>query len=204
MREPEAAAGSSWMEEEEDEPRGLSPTRVAVVLLVVIALLVGIGLLATSDNPTESNDQAIPETKNFALTNAEAIAEFKVLRDLGLRATQGRDQSLIDEAFTPGGPLAKRSLRIINELQTDKVIDQIQYRSSSIEVISNEAEIVRLTETRKLFPCFINEQGRDVTEDPSVVDQTVVWTMKLIGTEWRLYDARLLRDRSLKQNANCP
>ncbi len=204
MREPEAPAASSWMDEEEEDRRSLSPVRAFVLLLLVVAFLVGIGLIAMSNKDPVPSDQAIPNTKNFALTDQQAIAKFQYLRDLGLRATQQEDQSLVASAFVPGSPLANRSIRIIQELDRDDVIDKIRYETLGVEVASNEPTIVRIREVRKLFPCFVTPKGRDVTQHPNVVHQEVMWGMRLIGSQWRLETADLLTDKRLSAIAACP
>jgi hypothetical protein len=191
-------------EEEEEERAGLSPVRAFVVLAIVLTILVGIGLIATSNKDAVPDDQPIPETKNFALTNKQAIARFKQLKELGLRATQQADPSLVSSVFAAGSPLEERSIRIIQELRRDQVKDMIRYESLNVEVTSNESNLIRIRETRKLYPCFVTPTGRDVTKSPKVVRQVIMWEMTLVGSEWRLARADLLDDKRLRANAPCP
>ncbi|MDQ3985442.1 MAG: hypothetical protein M3280_02975 [Actinomycetota bacterium] len=187
------------------EARGpVSPLRAFGILGILIAIVAGAGLIATSDDDSEPEPK-LSESDNFALTDAEAISVFLRLSRIGLRATQEKDPSLIPLAFTTGGPLANRSHRIIRELREDEIDDKIRYKSLGVEVLSNQPDEIQIVEDRLLYPCFVDAQGKDVTEDSTVVRQQVRWEMSRAGSDWRLHNALLQIDRALEdQSASCP
>ncbi len=198
----------------EEQSRGpLSPGRAFLILLALLIIAFGILRLTnpadTPAPPAQSLPSATPQDEpsqpSQTLTRAEAISTFERLNALGLKAVQDRHPNLISSAFVGGSSLARRASRIIGELRVDNVIDKIQYKSQRIDVVELDARTTRIQETRLLFPCFLSEAGKDVTQDSSVVRQVVNWTLHFTRHQWKLDSAELIKDRTLKRrNASCP
>ncbi|MDQ4143377.1 MAG: hypothetical protein M3198_06480 [Actinomycetota bacterium] len=190
---------------EEQKAAPLSPRKAFVLLTALILFATG-ALVITRPSPTSETDEVdLPPSTNFALTDEEATARFQELRDHALRATQSGNISLLGTVFTPNGPLIRRSQRIISDLQDNGVRDRINYVSLVTTVIQNGDNVIRIKERRLLHPCFTDAQGLDVTKDSTVVEQTVIWTMRRLNSEWKLHDGSLVRDKPLRhEHADCP
>ena len=192
MREPETPAASSWMDEEEQR-RGLSPTRVFVVLLIVVALLVGIGLLATSNNDPVADDQPLPSTNNFALTDDQAIARFKELDQISEGAYAARDESLVTQYTTSDSPLRPSGYEDIRQLQKDDIEFRPRSKTLSVVVLRNDPEEIAIQQIVVQRPIFRTESGKDVSENHGPVRLTIEWILRREGSSWRLFDSTLVK-----------
>jgi hypothetical protein len=197
-----APTGPRRPDTEERSP-GLSPVR-AFFLLGAVATIVPLTFLATRPEASPSPTAAPSRSPDFSLTEAEAIAEFEELRDLALDAIRNRDASRVDEAFVPTGPAATRALGEIRKLLRARVTDESTFFSKSVKVVENSPRQIRIVERSRLKPCFRTANARDVSEGPAVVDQTSLWTMRQVNTQWRIYDVVLRRDAVIsKASATC-
>ena len=187
-------------EEEEQQRRGLSPTRVFVVLLIVVALLVGIGLLATSNNDPVADDQPLPDTNNFALTDAQAIARFKELDALRIRAYTKRDVSLLDDYVTTTSPLRSEMFEDIEKLMQREVLFQPKLQNQQLSVEQNQPEEVVIRQVVRESTRFVSEEGQDVSRFSGPILLTVDWTMHLERDRWLIYDSFVLSSEKIDQN----
>ena len=182
----------------------MSPIKVFAVLIGLVAAIVIVAEVARDDAPPVA-PQRTASPADFSLTNSEAIARFKELRTIVVRAIRQRDPSLVSVSFSPASPAAERISREIERLRRDRVIDRTQITTLNISVISNTPERIRLREVTRLEPCFVTERGRDVTRAPSSVKQVGVWTLTRDGSLWQLENGVLKLDRVLdRRDANCP
>ncbi len=179
------------------EPAGLSPVR-AFFLLGTLLTAIAAGFFATRDPAPSAPSASPPRSPDYALTDAEAIAEFERLRLNAIAAVRGRDLSLVDEVFTPGGPLHRRATREINALLEKSVVDHTKFISLDVRIVRNASTEIRILERSRLEPCFRTVEGADVSTGPAAVRQVAEWTMHLHGTRWLLHDAVISDDEAVR------
>lgn len=166
----------------------------AIAAAVVVALVAGGGADEPSTPAAETSPSApeeSPSNQGETLDESAAIREFTRLHDLAQELSSNRDVNFTNNVFTRQGPMWHRARSRINELLNDRVLDH-----STVEVVRvqvedlapGEASVVATTVTS---PCFVTEQGKDVTEDERVIQQSVHWTLRIEGGVWKLHDAEL-------------
>lgn len=197
MREPETSAASSWMDEEEEKRRGLSPIRAFVLLLFVFAFLVGIGLIAMSNKDRVPSDQAIPTTNNFALTNEQAIARFKELDTLREKAYVTRDLSLLSAYVAEGSPLMELGTDDITTLREDHVTFDPKSETQSLRLITNSTDKITIRQVVVQDPQFVSESGDDVSKSNRPIRLVIDWELSLDGSVWKLYDSQLVESEKV-------
>lgn len=193
------------MNRAEERPSGLSPIKAFAMVggLVVIAAIAVILLTRPSGPPVASTTPKSSEP-DLSLTDAEAIDRFNQLNDLALRAFSEADPSLVGLFAAPNSPIDVRSRQAIRKLKREGVRDMSNHDSLRLRVSSNELSRIKLLETSNFFPCFIDEQGGDVTEGPRAVKRAVQWTLVEYTGEWLLFDSRLIYDREIRERDDCP
>ena len=184
---------------EADSPSGpLSPIRVFVGL-VVLLIVAGTIIYVTKPEASVQNAEAgLPESNNFALTDAEAITRFKELRQLAVQAARTRDLALLSNIFTADGPTFSKAESSIDRLLADNIIDQTAVRTLTINVVTNSSSEITLTEASVLTPCFVNEKGVDLTKSKRPVRQSVRWSLRQRNGVWLIDDAVLITDKTLQ------
>jgi hypothetical protein len=174
------------------------PLRVFLALMAVLVAIGGLVLLTREDDPPSPTPRT-SASPNFALTDAEAIARFKELHALSLRAGRTRDASLLDQVFSSTGPTYARAVRAIHRLRRDKVRDKTSVHFLNIEVARNSHEDIRIIEVSVVAPCFVTEAGRDVTKSPKLARQRTRWTLRQEDSVWLIFDSVLERSRALER-----
>jgi hypothetical protein len=195
--------GGPEMKRNDKPVGGLSPAKAFFALL---ALLVAIGGLFLLTRPNEEPGPGpAPKSDNFALTDAEAIERFTQLTGLALESVRERDPSLLNQVFTSTGPVKDRASREIRSLLRDNVIDQTTVQILARSVVTNDESVITVRERSRLLPCFVTEDGRDVTRSHKVVERVVVWTLQPEGSVWRIHDSELVTDQFIRgQQSDCP
>jgi hypothetical protein len=194
MREPDAPATVSWLDEEEEPPKAFSPVRAFVFFLIVVAFLMGAGLLATSDDDSVPKDQFIPETKNFALTNAEAIERFKELDHVSEMAYKNRDESLITAYTTAESPLRKSGYADIRQLREDEVFFDPRSHTESLLVLQNDSDQIVIRQAVIQNPTFREESGKNVSQFQGRLELTIDWILHREHSVWKIYDSVLVKE----------
>jgi len=176
--------------EQKRDAGGIPPLRVFLGL-VALLVVVGAVVLLTRD---EADPPPIPRASgspDFSLTDEEAIARFKELRELRDQMYRGRDQSLIPLIYTDDSPAKLVVLKELRRLTRDQVFDRSRYRTRAIEVKSNETHRIQLTERITLFPRFIDEDGKNVTRDVRPLFQTATWVLVDVDGIWLVQESVL-------------
>jgi hypothetical protein len=187
--------GSPEMNRNDKPAGGLSPAQAFFALM---ALLVAIGGLFLLTRPNEEpGPGSAPKSDNFALTNAEAIERFKDLNALAIQATRRRDVTLLNQTFTGDGPMRKRALTVIQSLREDNVFEKSRIEVVGVSVVDNQRALIRLRVIDRLYPCFVTEAGRDVSESHRPIERVGIWTMRREGSLWKLDESSLEEDRFL-------
>ncbi len=175
----------------------LSPGK-AFALLFGVILLLGAGIfLLRPDAPAEPTPTSDPPAPTFELTNAEAIARFEQLDALREVAYRERDPSLVTQIYVSGSPVEKVVIGELRQLRRDDVRDETRTQRESISVVKNDEREIVIEEVVVLRPRFVNERGRDVTEDARPVEQVRVWTLREQAGTWLVYDAVIRKSRFL-------
>ncbi|MDQ3915310.1 MAG: hypothetical protein M3323_08285 [Actinomycetota bacterium] len=172
---------------------GLTPVR-AFFLLGAVATVVPLTILAT--RPEAAPTPAPTRSPDFSLTDAEAIAEFERLNASLTAAYRTRDITLVKAFAAPGSPIAARVEREIRALLHDGVIDRTVTRQISATVVENNADEIRIEQVVLDRARFLDAaSGRSVTLDSHWQRQVVLWSLKLIDSDWRLEDAVITASR---------
>jgi hypothetical protein len=158
---------------------------------LALAAIVGIGsalyVLSRPDETASPRTGAGPKEESLALTNEEAIAKWDELHDLWLRSYRDRDATLIRLFAAPDAPTLTKDDEI-QELLRNGVLDKTKFTRHSVRVISSGSSQIQIEEIVSVFPKFIDEENKhEVTVESDPQKQTVVWTMRRYGLEWKLY-----------------
>lgn len=214
MQQPSGRTQAQESSPSARDPGFLSPLKVFVGLLIVLAVLV-IAAVLLIDSKDENGQAASGSEQTQAtgptgrklsptLTDEEAIAKFRELNAVAIRAARNRDTALLSLVFTPSGKTAARARAAIQELKRDGVYDESEIQTVSTRVISNTQSSVTLREVTRVLPCFKNEAGEDVTEAPSHVQRVAQWVLVRAREQWRLSEARIIRQREIgRGRAHC-
>ncbi|HEX3327087.1 MAG TPA: hypothetical protein VHV50_08835, partial [Actinomycetota bacterium] len=173
---PEASAPSA--DAAAASPRLISGGRAIGAFLVLAALLLGIVLL------TRNPDRTTPPTTNhqqsgtFALTDSQAIAKFKELDRLRIRAYVRRDLTLIPLITVPDSPAARSASHEIRRLKADSVIPKPHFLTKRLAVTQNSASSVEIRQVLRYDLHFVDESGHDVTARNRPQRQVILWTLR--------------------------
>ena len=176
--------------------RPLPPVK-AFVMLIGVLVVAGAGLWLLRPE-AETGPAGLPESDNFALTNAEAIHRFKQLDELRLQAYEKRDASLIRSITTEDSALRQVGVSEIAQLIDDKVFSRTTFDTKSLTVSTNTGNRIVLRQVVAENPRFVTAKGEDITTS-APVRRTVQWTLDREGAEWLLFDAEVLSDRDLSK-----
>lgn len=184
-------------------PGGNPPLAVFLVLLGAIVLIVGL-VIATNSAEESQTDQKMPQSSGFALSDAEALDRAMKLSTLSFEAIQQRDLSFASQIYTSDSPAGERFIDEIRELRQNDVVDRSTTQNVQFQLVSNTDNEIRVEETRVLESCFKTAKGRDVSEGVEAIEQTGIWVLRKQGSEWLVYDARLIDDRIVDDSrAHC-
>jgi hypothetical protein len=188
-----------------------APPRPATFSLIVIGLLIfavvtGLAfyVMFRAEEPVAPNAsqdiEAGPSQGSSSLTNEEAMAKFKELHLLFLRAYRERDASLT-KLFT--APDARRAFQRIDQqittLRKDAVLDKTRFDRKSLNVVENSNDEIKLKEVVVLRRRYVDEEtGENLTIDDQPERQTIIWSMRRYGSDWMIYDRLITKARVLK------
>lgn len=197
----------------------VSPVR-AFLLLLALLVLAGLVLWVTTrpdraepirmERPEATGETRSSQTQaesrpNERPTKAEAKKIFRELQGLVRKATKKRDVSILSEALAPRGTSFKPASEAIRRLLKDNVMDETTFRSIRLQVLKTRAKGIEVKEKRRLTPCFVTEQGVDVTQGPPAVKQVTLWLLHRFGQEWLIESAAVESQRVLRAATRaCP
>jgi hypothetical protein len=176
-----------------------------VAMLGVGALLIGTlyGIwqtVASSDDP----GQTVPREPDFSLTDEQAIAHFEQLHTTLVDAIQAQDDSLLPAVATSQGPILRSSIQEIADLRKNGVRDHAEISIRDASVISNRPDEVALEVVLEVLPCFLDEDGRDITKGPDAIEQQLTWTLRVERDRWLIHNGVLQSDRVIPgDNEDC-
>lgn len=183
---------------EGNEQSGLSPVR-AFFLLGAILAAVFAGFLATREESPATETVAPARSPDYSLTDAEAIAEFERLNDTRITAYRLRDISLLHQALASDSPLLRRGEAEIKQLLRDKIILKSRFGTEAAEVVTNMPDEIVVRHTEVDYPRFVHESGDVLTADRTPRLRVILWTLRPIGTEWRIFDSTFVSQRAIEK-----
>ena len=192
----------------EEVPSSRPPWVRAVAIVAALALLGGVlygtwQAVASNDDPEPDPIGLGESDPDFSLTDEQAIARFEELHTALVRAIQTRDRSLLLVA-TSGGPIRESGLDEIANLQENRVRDQAEISIRSATVVSNDPDEITLDVTLEVLPCFLDDEGQDVTRGPDAIEQHLTWTLKVEAGRWLIHSGVLDSDREVQgKNESC-
>jgi hypothetical protein len=176
----------------------------AFLVVAILGVVAGLILILSAGNDTpapELNPSPEPEQ---VLSEAEAVARARELSQASWDAIGDRDLDALSSIYTSDGPAMTRIRSNIERLLKDDVIDRATRDQVELEFVSSTEHEVRVRESRRLFSCFVTEEGEDVTSGDGVIEQVGLMILHKQGSEWLIHDARLLDDRVVeREHKNC-
>ena len=169
----------------------MSPIKVFAVLIGLVAAIVIVAEVARDDAPPVA-PQRTASPADFSLTNSEAIARFKELDALRYRAYTERDVTLIPLYMTSDSPLRRVGYREIRQLINDRVLFRPTVDVKNLRVLSNTPRQIVVRQVVIEQPKFVSEAGKDVSSSQNKIHQTIDWTLRLEGTEWKIFQAKVV------------
>lgn len=178
-------------------PRPLPGGRAVGVFLVILAVLTSILVFTRSTHqavtPDNQQKQASTGSSSFALTDKQAIAKFQELNRLRLRAYKQRDLSLIPVAFVPNSAISRTVRAEIQMLLRRSVVPRPKFRTLHLRVILNAPAEVQIEQRVLVGGRFVTQSGTNVTVRPARQTQTIHWTLKRRGSEWRISNSLIVK-----------
>lgn len=171
---------------------------VAFAVAAVLALA-GLGVwffAAQGEAPKPAPAPEIEGAPAEPLTEAEAIAEFERLNALGISVGEAQDENVVAQAFESGSELYKRSMRLVQDLKRDGVVDRTEFTTLRMEVVSVLADRFEVRETRRVEACFETVHGKDITDAPEEVEQVILWSVVETNLGWRLSSGALESEKT--------
>ncbi len=178
----------------------LSPLSAFLILLTLL-LVTGGFLYGSASSSSQSGRVSKSDASSRPAASIRDV--FHRLNSQAIEIGRDRDASRLSTVFATTGPMLRRADREIQQLLRDEVQDLTTFETVDLKVVSASPNEVVIRELRKVFPCFVDLAGRDITRDRSVVEQVVRWTLTRSHDRWLIYDAELLQDRRLDAQARC-
>jgi hypothetical protein len=177
-----------------NDPTGVPPLRVFVVLMAVLVTIGVVVLTTKADLPPAPRPTQTP-SPDFSLTDAEAIARFKELRALRDAMYRHRDLSFLSRIYAAESPSRSVAFEEIRQLTRDRVLDRSTYRTHKLSVTVNTPSRINVVEELTLFPRFVASDRENVTRDPRPLRQIVQWVLVVDRGEWLIGESTLKSSR---------
>jgi hypothetical protein len=181
--------------------RALPPlgTFVGLLALLAVALFLARGAAdtpplagptgnsATRLEPAIRSDASEPAA---SLTRHQAVARYRALDALRLRAYRERDVSLFTAYLTPDSGLHEIGRREIARLRADGVVMKPRARTRRISIRSLHRRKIVVRHVSVQDPRFYSS-GKDITIDPKARLVTTDWVLRPAGGAWKIFDSRV-------------
>jgi hypothetical protein len=156
-------------------------------MLAAVAMLGGVlyaswQAVAGSDDPQAPAVPTNPDP-DFSLTDEQAIARFKELSELRLRAYESADISLVPE-FAGTGPFRTKVVAEIRRLKRDNVTASLELADEQLELLMNSRDQIKIQQTAELNIRFFNPKGVDVTSKGRSQHVVIDWTLEPSERGW--------------------
>jgi hypothetical protein len=175
----------------------LSPIKVFVGLVVLLIVAGTIAYVTKPEANVQNSKAGLPESNNFALTDAEAIARFKELDAIRLRAFQDRDPSVIPNYVTSDSPLTSNLYADIDKLLVKKVVFDPNLTTKDLVVRSNTSDRIVIRQQAIEAPIFRSEKGEILSKDRARLALTVEWVLEREDSAWKIYESTVVSSQRL-------
>ena len=183
------------------DSRALPPLGTFAGLLALLAVALFLAR-STADPPPLAEPQGSsaarpePAIRSLAseaapsLTRAQAVARYRALDALRLRAYRERDVSLFSAYLTPDNGLHEVGRKEIARLRADGVVMRPRARTRRISIRSRHRRLIVVRHTSVQAPRFYSS-GKDITIDPQANLVTVDWFLRPSGGAWKISNSRV-------------
>ena len=189
--------------------RALPPlgTFIGLLTLLAVALFLAHSLAATAPLPgpvANSPVQPGPTIRSNvskpppSLTRRQAVARYRALDALRLRAYREQDVSLFTAYLTPDSGLHEVGRKEIARLRADGVVMKPRARTRRISIRSLAPRRIVVRHTSVQAPRFYSS-GKDITIDPQTNLVTVDWKLRPSGGVWKIFDSRVRKVTPLRR-----
>jgi hypothetical protein len=191
------------------DSRALPPlgTFIGLLALLAVALFLARSLADTAPLPEpvgSSPAQPEPIIRSGvaepppSLTRAQAVARYRALDALRLRAYRERDVSLFTAYLTPDSGLHEVGRKEIARLRADGVVMRPRARTRRISIRKLAPRRIVVRHTSVQAPRFYSS-GKDITIDPQTNLVTVDWKLRPSGGAWKIFDSRVRTVKPLRR-----
>jgi hypothetical protein len=134
------------------------------------------------------------------LTEEQALAEWRRLRELWRRSYRERDPSLVDQYAAPDArPSLLRARAEIRSLRRYHLLERSVLRIENVEVVTITPNRIVVRERALNRPRFIDERtGKNRVVDDRPEIEVSRWILRLYPEGWYVYAIDLLRVRELR------
>ncbi len=197
MQQPSGRTQAQESSPSARDPGFLSPSKVFVGLLIVLVVLV-IAAVLLIDSKDENGQAASGSEQTQAtgptgrklsptLTDEEAIAKFKSLNRLRLRAYRTANQAFVSLAFESGSRVERLVAREIHSLKDSSVSSRTKFDTLSLRVLSTTPSRLRVQQRVIVTPRFVSQKTKqDVTRNPRKERDVINWTLTRGSNGWRI------------------
>ena len=191
----------------------LSPVVAFAILLVLLAVVFGLGSMVAERSSAELDAVEVPDSiprasavsngpaKPRPLSRRRAIARFEALDAIRLRAYRTNDASLFTRYLVPTSDLWELGARELKQMRRDGVTMRPRFVTRRLWVHQRSTEEIVVRQLVRQDPRFYSEAGKDVTvtRPPQLV--TVDWTLKPVDGRWLISDSWIRRVEELGKAA---
>lgn len=181
--------------------RALPPLGTFVGLLALLAVALFLARSAADPPPLaepvgrpaaqpEPAIQTVTSEPAPSLTRAQAVARYRALDALLLRAYRERDVSLFTAYLTADSGLHEVGRKEIARLRADGVVMRPRARTRRISIRSLGPLQIVVRHTSVQDPRFFSS-GKDITIDPQANLVTVDWFLRPSGGAWKIFNSRV-------------
>ena len=124
------------------------------------------------------------------LTRRQAIARYRALDALRLRAYRERDVSLFSAYLTPDSGLQEVGAKEIGRLRSDGVVMRPRAHTRRITIRSLGRREIVVRHVSIQDPRFFS-RGKDITIDPEAKLVTTDWILRPAGGAWKIFNSRV-------------
>ncbi|CAN5541023.1 hypothetical protein BH20ACT21_BH20ACT21_10080 [soil metagenome] len=181
--------------------RALPPLGTFVGLLALLAVALFLAQSAADTPPLaepvgnsaaqpEPSIQSVAAAPAPSLTRGEAVARYRALDALRLRAYRERDVSLFAAYLTPDSGLHEVGRREINRLRADGVVMRPRAQTRRISIRSLHRRLIVVRHVSVQDPRFYSS-GKDITIDPQANLVTTDWMLRPANGVWKIFNSRV-------------
>ncbi|MDQ3661617.1 MAG: hypothetical protein M3454_11250 [Actinomycetota bacterium] len=133
-----------------------------------------------------------------SLTRAQAVARYRALDALRLRAYRERDVSLFTSYLTADSGLHGVGRKEIARMRADGVVMRPRARTRRITVRHRGPRQIVVRHTSVQAPRFYSS-GKDITIDPETRLVTVDWFLRPSNGTWKIFNSRVTKVKPLRR-----